>query len=150
MHDSATTLEALKELVRAFSKERDWEQFHHPKDLALALVCEVGEVLEHFRYRSHEEIQVVLEDVENKRELGHELADCLWLLLRLADVCSIDLASALEEKVRLAGIKYPVELAHGRADKYTAYQKPRTSPKTSLVTSEEGLARPGGEGREPS
>jgi len=150
MHDSVTTLEALKELVRAFSKERDWEQFHHPKDLALALVCEVGEVLEHFRYRSNEEIQAGLAEVENKRELGHELADCLWLLLRLADVCSIDLATALEEKVRLAGIKYPVDLAHGRADKYTVYQKPQTTPKTSLATSEEGLPGPGSEGLKPS
>lgn len=122
MNDLDTTIEALKELVRKFSKERNWEQFHHPKDLGVALVCEVGEVLEHFRYRNNEEIRAVLDDADKKRELAHELADCLWLLLRLSDVCQVDLASSLSEKVELAALKYPVAQVYGRADKYTSYQ----------------------------
>jgi dCTP diphosphatase len=122
MNDQETTLGRLKELVRAFSTERNWEQFHHPKDLGVALVCEVGEVLEHFRYRTNDEIQAFLDDPEKKRELAHELADCLWLLLRLADVCRVDLASSLEEKVELAALKYPIDQVYGRADKYTSYQ----------------------------
>jgi dCTP diphosphatase len=124
MNDQKTTVRELKDLVLQFSRERDWEQFHHPKDLGLALACEVGEVLEHFRYQTHEEIRSSLQDLTHQKELGHELADCLWLLLRMADVCGIDLAAALAEKVSLAAQKYPVEKVYGRPHKYTAYQSP--------------------------
>jgi dCTP diphosphatase len=121
--DEQTTIRELKELVRAFSQERDWEQFHHPKDLGVALACEVGEVLEHFRYRSNDDIAARLDDESERRALAHELADCLWLVLRLADVCRIDLASSLREKVSLAAAKYPIEQSYGRPDKYTAYRQ---------------------------
>ncbi|WP_406695530.1 nucleotide pyrophosphohydrolase [Singulisphaera sp. Ch08] len=135
MNDQQTTIATLKELVRLFSTERNWEQFHHPKDLGVALVCEVGEVLEHFRYRNNDEIQAFLGDFTKKRELAHEFADCLWLLLRLADVCQIDLAASLQEKIELAALKYPIEQVYGRADKYTAYQTP---PPEGELPSEEG------------
>ncbi|MFO0951133.1 MAG: nucleotide pyrophosphohydrolase [Isosphaeraceae bacterium] len=121
MTDPETTVRQLKELVAAFSRERNWEQFHHPKDLALALVCEVGELLEHFRYRTHEEIRATLAEPQTHVEVSHELADCLWLILRLGDVCGVDLAASLQEKVRLAGLKYPVDQSYGRSDKYTKY-----------------------------
>jgi dCTP diphosphatase len=124
MTDPETTVRELKDLVRAFSRERDWEQFHHPKDLGVALACEVGEVLEHFRYKTNDEVRTSLSDPAPLRALSHELADCLWLLLRLADVCDIDLAAALAEKVALAAEKYPVEKVYGKPHKYTAYQEP--------------------------
>jgi len=124
MTDAQTTICQLKELVLGFSRERDWEQFHHPKDLGLALACEVGEVLEHFRYQTDEQIRASLTDPTRQRELAHELADCLWLILRLADVCGIDLASSLRDKVELAARKYPVDQAFGRPEKYTVYQTP--------------------------
>ena len=122
MTDPQTTIRELKELVLAFSRERDWEQFHHPKDLGVALACEVGEVLELFRYRTNDEVRTSLGDPTQHRALAHELADCLWLILRLADVCGVDLSASLEEKVSLAALKYPVEQAYGRPDKYTRYQ----------------------------
>lgn len=124
MPDSQTTVDELKRWVQAFSRERDWEQFHHPKDLGLALACEVGELLEHFRYRTHEQVLTHLDRPENLREMAHELADCLWLILRLADVCGVDLSDSLREKLSLAALKYPVEKSFGRPDKYTAYQAP--------------------------
>ena len=124
--DERTTVLEMKEWLRRFSKERDWEKFHHPKDLGVALACEVGEVLEIFRYRENDEIRQRLQDPDQHRELAHELADCLWLILRLGDVCEIDLASSLQEKLQLAAIKYPIDKAYGRADKYTAYQEPKT------------------------
>ena len=124
MDDAGTTLDALKGLVRDFSRERDWEQFHHPKDLGVALACEVGELLEHFRYRTDAQIRAHLEEAETRQAVSHELADCLWLILRLADVCAIDLASSLREKVALAALKYPVDRSYGRPDKYTSYQDP--------------------------
>ncbi|WP_422926334.1 nucleotide pyrophosphohydrolase [Singulisphaera sp. PoT] len=120
--DRETTVEEMKEWLRIFSRERDWEQFHHPKDLGVALACEVGELLEHFRYRKDEEIREKLEDPQVHREVSHELADCLWLILRLGDVCGVDLSSALHEKLALAALKYPIDKSYGRADKYTTYQ----------------------------
>lgn len=123
MTDANTTLRELSDLVLRFSRERDWEQFHHPKDLGVALVCEVGELLEHFRYQTNEQIQATLSQPGPRQELAHELADCLWLILRLAEVCEIDLAASLREKVELAGLKYPVDRVHGRPDKYTKYQQ---------------------------
>ena len=98
MTDPQTTVAQLKELVLHFSRERDWEKFHHPKDLGLALACEVGEVLEHFRYRTNAEVRAHLEGDDARRELAHELA----------------------------ALKYPVDRAFGRPDKYTAYQAPES------------------------
>jgi dCTP diphosphatase len=120
--DATTPLDRLKGLVRDFSVERDWEQFHHPKDLGVALACEVGELLEHFRYRTHEEIRASLDDPEKRRLVADEVADCLWLLLRLADVIGFDLASAFAAKVEAAARKYPADRSRGRPDKYTAYR----------------------------
>lgn len=123
LSDRTTTVGELIELVRAFSRERDWERFHHPKDLGLALAIEVGELLEHFRYRTNVEIERHLADADQKREVSHEIADCVWLLLRMADVCSFDLSDALKEKLTLAALKYPADQVRGKPDKYTAYQK---------------------------
>jgi dCTP diphosphatase len=124
MSDGETTVGQLKALVLEFSRERDWEQFHHPKDLGLALASEVGELLDHFRFKSDAQVLSLLEDPGVHREVAHELADCLWAVLRLASVCRVDLSSALLEKVELAARKYPVDRSFGRNDKYTAYQEP--------------------------
>lgn len=125
MPDATTTIAELKQRVLDFSRARDWEQYHNPKDLGVALVCEVGELLEHFRYRTNEEIAAELAKVDIKTDVAHELADCLWLILRLADVCGIDLSDALDEKLGLANVKYPVELVRGRPHKYTYYERPK-------------------------
>ena len=106
MNDDQTTIQDLKLQVRQFSQARAWEQFHHPKDLALALVCEVGEVLEHFRYQTNEQIS---EKLASSSE-------------QTADVTGVDLATSLQEKLVLADQKYPVEKAYGKPNKYTAYQ----------------------------
>ncbi len=122
MTDERATIAELKALVLAFSKERDWEQFHHPKDLGLALASEVGELLDLFRFRTDAQIAARLEDPESYQDLRHELADCLWALLRLADVCRVDLSNSLVEKLALAARKYPSDRSFGRNDKYTAYR----------------------------
>jgi dCTP diphosphatase len=123
MPDAITTISELKQRVLDFSRARDWEQFHQPKELALALACEVGELLDHFRYRPNELIAAELLQPAFHTEVAHELADCLWLILRLSDVCGVDLSDALREKLALADAKYPVELARGRPDKYTRYER---------------------------
>jgi dCTP diphosphatase len=124
MNDTDTSIGDLKALVLRFSRERDWEQFHHPKDLGVALASEVGELLDHFRFKDDGRIKADLKHPEIHREVAYELADCLWALLRLADVCEVDLASSLIEKLALAAIKYPVDQSFGRSDKYTTYQVP--------------------------
>jgi dCTP diphosphatase len=124
MSDGETTVGQLKALVLEFSRERDWEQFHNPKDLGLALASEVGELLDHFRFKSDAQVLTLLDDECVHREVAHELADCLWALLRLASVCRVDLSSSLREKVDLASRKYPVDRSFGRNDKYTAYHEP--------------------------
>lgn len=123
MSDQTTTVAELIGLMRQFTEERDWGQFHHPKDLGLALAIEVGELLEHFRYRTNEEISHYLESPSHLKEVSHEIADCVWLLFRLADVCGFDMSVALRDKLQLAAAKYPVEKVRGRPDKYTAYQE---------------------------
>ncbi len=122
MQDDQSTVTDLKALVLAFSVERDWVQFHHPKDLGLALASEVGELLDLFRFKTDEEIRAKLSTPEGHTTVAHELADCLWAILRLADVCGIDLASSLSAKVAHASLKYPADRSYGRSDKYTAYQ----------------------------
>src|SRR5262245_60685577 len=100
--NAASTVADCATLVREFSRERDWEQFHHPKDLGMALAIETGEVLEHFRFLTNDEINADLADAEKRRALAHELADVFWALLRLAEVSGVDLAASLDEKVALA------------------------------------------------
>ena len=119
---SSVDLESLSKLVRDFAEERDWVQFHQPKDLGLALASEVGELLDLFRFRPDAQVAAELATPEGHRAVAHELADCFWALLRLADVCGVDLPASLREKVGLAALKYPVEQSRGRNSKYTAYQ----------------------------
>jgi dCTP diphosphatase len=127
--DADTTLADLRRWIREFTDARDWAQFHNPKDLGVALAIEVGEVLEHFRFCDNDAIQRRLADPNNFREFAHELADCLWALVRLADITKVDLATALAEKLQLADQKYPVEKSRGLPHKYTAYQD-KSPPQT--------------------
>lgn len=110
-------IEKLKELVVAFRDERDWKQFHHPKDSALSLMLEAGEVLEHFQWKNTEE---QWQHVEKKREeIGEELADVLYWVLLMSNDLEVDIASAFVKKLEKNGEKYPVEKAKGRHTKYT-------------------------------
>jgi len=110
----------LNELIKriiAFRNARDWKQFHNPKDVALSLVLEAAEVMEHFQWKSKEEMEKYI--VTNKSDIGEELADVLyWVLLMSADL-NIDILNALKEKIKKNEEKYPVEKSKGRHTKYT-------------------------------
>lgn len=106
-----------REAVR-FRDERDWRQFHHPKDLALGLGIEAGELGELFLWLSNEEIQASIQDPAFRRRLAEELGDVQLFLLYLAEATGIDLAKASRDKLRLNAEKYPVEKSKGRATKY--------------------------------
>lgn len=107
--------EFTKRIV-AFRNARDWKQFHNPKDLSLSLVLEAAEVMEHFQWKSKEEIEKYV--VEAKKEIGEELADVLYWVLLMSHDLKIDVLNALDKKMKKNEAKYPVEKAKGKHTKY--------------------------------
>ncbi|XP_010036754.1 dCTP pyrophosphatase 1 [Eucalyptus grandis] len=109
--DQSVTLDLLKQKMAEFSKEREWDKFHSPRNLLLALVGEVGELSEIFQWKG--EVPKGLPDwkEEERVHLGEELSDVLLYLVRLSDVCGIDLGRAALRKVELNALKYPVSLS---------------------------------------
>lgn len=114
------SLANLRARINQFVAEREWDQFHTPKNLAMAMIVEAAEVVEHFQWDTPQE-SASLSD-ERKTEIGHELADTFVYLLRIAEVCGIDLIAAANAKIDLNAKKYPVEKARGSNAKYTEYQ----------------------------
>jgi dCTP diphosphatase len=108
---------ALRDRLRIFATERDWDQFHSPKNLAAALSVEAGELLEHFQWMSEAESRSVTHDRLDAISL--ELADVLLYLVRLADKLGVDLVGIAERKIDANAVKYPVDRARGNARKYT-------------------------------
>ncbi len=107
----------LTEQFLAFREVRDWKQFHNPKDLAISLALEAAEVLEHFQWKSSEEIQTYI--VEHKEDIADELADVLSWILFLSHDLQIDIAEATRKKIAKNNAKYPVDKAKGSHSKYT-------------------------------
>ncbi len=112
-------LRALQERLAMFAAERDWEQFHSPKNLAMALSVEVAELVEEFQWLTGQ--QSFSLDVEHRERVRLELADVFIYLLRLSDRLGIDLLAAADAKIVLNERKYPVERVRGDARKYTEY-----------------------------
>ncbi|MEQ1774546.1 MAG: nucleotide pyrophosphohydrolase [Burkholderiales bacterium] len=114
--DSPDRLSHLSVRLAAFAEERDWNQFHNPKNLAMALVAETGELVEHFQWLTPDEAANL--PPATKEAVALECADVLLFLLRLADKLEIDLAAAAERKLELNALKYPVEKSRGKSTKY--------------------------------
>jgi NTP pyrophosphatase (non-canonical NTP hydrolase) len=115
----ADSLDDLNRRLLAFARERDWEQFHSPKNLAMALAGECGELLEHFQWLT--EAQSARLDADKKGAVGQEMADILIYLIRLAERLDLDLIAAAEDKIALNERRYPVVKVRGdarRADEY--------------------------------
>src|ERR671914_520985 len=110
-------LEDLRSAISAFIQERDWEKFHSPKNLAIALSVEVSEILEHFQWLTEEESKNL--PPEKLAELREEIGDVLIYLTELADKLGIDPVEAAKAKVEINSKKYPAALAKGKAGKYT-------------------------------
>ncbi len=108
-------LEALKERLRGFARERDWEQFHTPKNLAMALIVEVAELVEHFQWLTGP--QSLALDPEQRAAVEQELADILIYLIRLADRLGVDLEAAAWRKIEINARKYPADQVRGSARK---------------------------------
>jgi NTP pyrophosphatase (non-canonical NTP hydrolase) len=116
MSTSADSLLQLRDELREFAAEREWQPFHTPKNLAMALSGEAAEVIEHFRWLTAEQSAAL--DEPTREEVALELADVLCFLVRLADVLDIDLAAAARRKMVINAGRYPVDKARGRALKY--------------------------------
>ncbi len=117
--DAGTSVAELKQRVLAFARERDWEQFHTPKNLSMALAAEAGELMEHFLWASPEASQAVAADPLKRGRIAEELADVVIYALEFANVTGLDVAAAIESKMAANALKYPVDKARGRAVKYT-------------------------------
>lgn len=117
--DSATTVADIKARVLAFARERDWEQFHAPKNLSMALAAEAAELMEHFLWATPEASRTIAQDPAKRAKIEEELADVVIYALEFANMTGIDVAGVIETKMARNAQKYPVEKARGRSDKYT-------------------------------
>ncbi|GAA0288675.1 nucleotide pyrophosphohydrolase [Kineococcus aurantiacus] len=115
----SVTHDELQRDLESFAQARDWEQFHTPKNLVMALAGEVGELADLFQWLTPEESLTEFSvDAERRKDLEQEMADVFGYLLRLADVLNVDLEEALRTKMRVNATRYPVESSRGRATKY--------------------------------
>lgn len=121
MKDKITTLEQLKQIVKEYNEERDWTQFHDPKELAIILSTESNELLSIFRFKDKDQMKEILNS-NRREEVEDELADILNGLLRFAQLYDIDLSDAFLKKMEKNREKYPVQLCKGKNKKYSEYK----------------------------
>jgi NTP pyrophosphatase (non-canonical NTP hydrolase) len=119
LNDAGTTVAELKTRVLAFARDREWEQFHAPKNLSMALAAEAGELMEHFLWSDPAASREIVREPARRQKIEEELADVIIYALEFANVAGIDVAAAVEAKMAANAKKYPVEKARGRSEKYT-------------------------------
>lgn len=120
--DEKTSISELKEKVKKFCEARDWDQFHNAKDLAIAIITESSELLEHFRFKSEKEVDEMFKNPKKRDEISEEMADVFYFLLRLAQKYDVDLASELIKKLEKNEKRYSLEKARGNNKKYDEYK----------------------------
>ena len=124
MNDAACSgreeLDELVRQIREFVDERDWEQFHSPKNLAMALVVEAAELVETFQWMTEEDSSNLND--RDRRRAAEEMADVMTYLIRISDQLDIDLLNAVEQKLATTRQKYPAELVRGSSQKYSEYK----------------------------
>lgn len=113
-------METLKKQLRVFAKERDWDQFHSPKNLVMALSVEVSEIVEHFQWLTEQESSNLSDDKLN--QVKEEIADVFIYLLRLSDKLGVDVLLEAKKKLLINEKKYPIEKSKGNAKKYSEFE----------------------------
>ena len=108
----------LEKLVKEFCEERDWDQFHNPKDLSIGISTEANELLELFRFKSRKDIEHIMNNVNEKEKVENELADIMFFILRFTQMNNIDLEHILIRKIKINNEKYPKDLSKGSNKKY--------------------------------
>jgi len=116
--DKEKSVQELKEMVKKFCEVRDWDKFHNAKDLAIGVSTEASELLEHFRFKSEEEIIEIFNDKNKVLEISEEIADVFYFLLRFSQKYNIDLSKALINKTKKNEARYPIEKFKGKNKKY--------------------------------
>jgi len=116
--DDDTTLSELKGLVKQFCEARNWDQFHNPKDLAIGISTEAGELLDIFRFKSNDEIIQMMNDPERREAIGDELSDVLFFVLRFAQMNNFDLSDQLARKIEKNNERYPINKSRNSNKKY--------------------------------
>ena len=117
-NDNDITISDLQKLIMDFVNKRDWEQFHSPKNLSLAIGSEVGELMAHFRWMISKEEEDIALQGENKTEIAYEVADIMMLLLEFPRITNIDISKAVKEKLDINEIRYSVSEFKGKNHKY--------------------------------
>lgn len=117
--DEKQTLQELKDYIQSFCADRDWDQFHSPKELAIGISTEAGELLDHFRFKTTEQMSSMMENPGRKEEISDELADVFFFVLRFAQKNEIDLTEAFFNKMEKNSKKYSIEEYKGSNLKYT-------------------------------
>ena len=117
MSHSDTTLNDLSHKLADFASERDWDQFHNPKDLAISLALEAAEVMEHFQWKSPAEMAE--HSIRHKEDIADEIADVFYWVLLLSNKLDVDLVAAFQRKMKKNEAKYPIAKARGSHKKYT-------------------------------
>ncbi|MFT6201741.1 MAG: NTP pyrophosphatase (non-canonical NTP hydrolase) [Granulosicoccus sp.] len=112
-----TELKDIKKTLAKFSQDREWEQFHSPKNLAMALSVEVAEIVEHFQWLTEDESKIL--PIEKRQAIAEEIADTQMYLLLLAEKLKVDIIDSVNKKIEKNGEKYPIETAKGSAKKHT-------------------------------
>ena len=118
---SSLDLDKLKHKLHDFAVERDWDQFHSPKNLSMALIAEAAELVEHFQWLSEEQSHTL--SAEQREKVALEVADIQIYLIRIADKLSVDIPSAVDRKLEINAAKYPREKVKGSAKKYSDYDQ---------------------------
>jgi NTP pyrophosphatase (non-canonical NTP hydrolase) len=116
--DDKARVAELKEMVKKFGDERDWDQFHSAKDLAIGMVTEASELLELFRFKSEKDVEKLFENQSSAQMIRNELADVLYFAFRFAQKFDIDISNSLMEKIEQNAKKYPIERSKGSNKKY--------------------------------
>jgi NTP pyrophosphatase (non-canonical NTP hydrolase) len=116
--DEKTTLKQLKDQVQQFCEERDWDQYHDAKELAIGITVESAELLDHFRFKTKEQIQEMMTNQNKREEISEELSDILYFILRFAQLYNIDIKTSFDNKMKKNTEKYSIEKAKGKNEKY--------------------------------
>jgi len=111
----------MLEIVKKFCEDRDWDQFHNPKDLAIGLSTESNELLDLFRFKSKEQMQEMMNNPEKRERISEELSDIFFFLLRFSQMYDFDMRDGLLQKIQKNEEKYPIHKAKGKNQKYTEY-----------------------------
>ena len=116
--DKEAKIYDLKERIKKFCDDRDWDQFHNAKDLAIGAITEASELLEHFRFQSQAETESIMKSEIKRTEIADELADVLFFVLRIAEKYNFDLSQSVEIKLQKNAKKYPIQKAKAVHTKY--------------------------------